>query len=281
MTVDVSYTPPQTYNEMLPMLFTVPPVNPAPGGLAYAVTWAEVANDDAVRWLSGMQFEAAKTGNYSGELSSGVWDVDWCSGPPGSGSGAAEVKDGVRPGDPEPFWPVTAWAYDSCDLTPQSRAETVARAQQVLRMRWPILIAREFGSRILGDAGAPLLVDDLTEAIGEIECLFAEQNTFGAVHCSPKLLPHLASHMLAVRGGVGGYVTVGGHNLIVDGGYRPVLGDALLIATSSPLFGWRNQAQVRESIDYMHNTHVAVAERSSLVAVEAILGAVEVQEIGS
>lgn len=277
--VESPSTPTTGSNEMLPMLFTVPALNPAPGGLVQAVTWTEQVGD-ATRWLSGVQLEAAKVGNYSGDLSSGVWGADWCSDP-GSGSGAAEVKDGTRPADPAPFWPVTAWAFDSCDLRPQSRAETIARARQVLRMRWPVLVAREFAARLVADAGGPLLVDDLTEAVGELEALFAEQNVTGVVHCSPFLLPHLVSHMLATRGGVGGYMTASGHAIVADGGYRPVLGDNLLVATSSPLFGWRNTAQVRESIDYGANTHVVLAERSSLVACEQVLGAVEVGQVGS
>ena len=60
-----------------------------------------------------------------------AWNAPWC-GEPGSDD---EVKDGVRPDmDPEPFYPVTVWAYDECDLTAPSRDEVVARVQQILRL---------------------------------------------------------------------------------------------------------------------------------------------------
>lgn len=280
---DITFTAKTTENSLLPQYFDPPKQNPAPGGLVYAVTWTD--QDPAVsppRWLAeGVVFRSSVTGNYSGELSTGVWGVDWCA-EPGSGSGAGDLKTGVRDVDPAPFFPVTAWGYDSCDLTPASRAEVSARAQQVLRMREPVLVAQQFAYRLAEDATAPTPVADLTDAVGELEAMFADANTLGVIHASPYLLPHLVSHVLVSRGGGGGYVTASGHRLVVDGGYRPVLGDALMVATSAPLYGWREAAvAVRESVDYEANTYAVVAERSSVVAYEAFVGAVSVAEVGS
>jgi hypothetical protein len=261
----------------LPTYFTPGPVNPAPGGLTNAVSWTETV--DAPRWLAeGVMILSAVTGNYSGDLSSGVWGANWCS-EPGSGSGADEVKDGVRPEDPDPFLPTTVWAFDSCDLTAASRAETLARAEQVMRMRWPIMVAREFGIRILADAGLAgvLAAPDLVAAVGEAEAVFADENVTGMIHASPFLLPHLTSHVLVSRGGVGSWVTPGGHTLIVDGGYRTTFGDDTLVLTSAPLWGWRTPVAIRETLIPESNSNMVVAELSAVVACEAVLGAVSIE----
>lgn len=262
-------------DSLLPTYFVPPPRNPAPGGLWNAVSWTEEAG--APRWLGegGVALLSAVTGNFGGADSAGVWGAPWCADP-GSGSGG-ELKTGVRPDDPEPFFATTSWSYDECDLSAPSRAEVQTRAAQVLRLNEPTMVAREFSSRLLLDAGAPIAGGDLAEAIGEVECLFANTNGIGAVHCSPFLLPHLVSHNLVSRSGVGGWLTPSGHLLVVDGGYRAVLGDALLVCTSRPLFGWRLGVEIRDAIDYENNRYFAIAERSVVIGYEAPLGAVSVQ----
>lgn len=274
----VTFAGKTTENSLLPQYFTPPKINPAPGGLWVSTYWTEETG--APRWLSeGVQFLSAVTGNYSGELSAGVWGADWC-GEPGSGSGAGDLKTGVRPGDPLPFYPVTVWAYDACDMTAASRAEVAARAQQVLRMREGVLSARQFAARLVEDVPSPVPVDDLTEAVGELETMFAEANVLGVIHCSPFLLPHLTSHVLVARGGMGGYATASGHTVVVDGGYAHTLGDDLMVATSA-LYGWRVPVEVREAVDFEHNTYAVVAERSSVIGYEQVLGGVTVAEVGS
>ncbi|MCV7090075.1 hypothetical protein [Mycobacterium interjectum] len=262
-------------HSLLPTYFTPPLTNPAPGGLVNAVSWTEETGPP--RWVeAGIALRSSVSGNFSGELSAGVWGAGWCD-EPGSGSVSGEVKEGVRPDDPGTFFGITCWGFDACDLTPESRAEVLTRCQQVLRIREPNLVAREFAGRLLVDAGAPIAGGDLIEAVGEIECLFADANVVGAVHCSPFLLPHLVSHVLITRGGVGGWLTPGGHAVIFDGGYRPVLGDSLLIATSRPLWGWRETVAVRDVIDYQENTYIGIAERSCVIAYEQPLGAVSIE----
>jgi hypothetical protein len=57
----------------------------------------------------GVQFLSSVTGNYSGDLSSGLWGVPWCD-EPGSlslSSGETAFKTGTRPDDPEPQSPHT------------------------------------------------------------------------------------------------------------------------------------------------------------------------------
>ena len=128
--------------------------------------------------------------------------------PPGAqpghpGSGGGDLKTGVRPDDPLPFYPTTTWAFDSCDLLAVSRPEVLARAQQVLRMREPVLVARQFAARLVDDAPAPTAVDDLVDAIGELEAALASDNVIGVIHCFPYLLPALMSAQLVARSGVG------------------------------------------------------------------------------
>lgn len=49
-----------------------------------------------------------------------------------------------------------------------------------------------------------------------------------------------------------------------------------MVATSAPLFGWRDAAQVRTAMDERHNIFAAVAERTVLVGYEAVIAAVTV-----
>jgi hypothetical protein len=66
-----------------------------------------------------------------------------------------------------------------------------------------------------------------------------------------------------------------GHVLVIDGGYRVALGADLLIATSAP-FGWRNQVEVRTTVKPEENSFYAMAERSSVIGVEAVLAAAKI-----
>jgi hypothetical protein len=119
-------------------------------------------------------------------------------------------------------------------------------------------------------------VADLVEAVGELEAVLADLNVVGVIHASPALLAPLVSRLLVTRTGTA-LRTPGGHALVVDGGYRPVFGDDLLIATS-PTFGWRTPVEVRETIDPQTNTFIAISERSSVVGDEAAVGAVSITE---
>lgn len=262
-----------TIPTLLPVYVVPPLINPAPGGLVASTTWTEESG--APRWLGdGVQFRASVTGNYSSALAADVWEAPWNASP--DDLTPDDLKTGTRPDDPEPFAAVTAYGFDSCDLTAPSRAEVRSRAQQVLRMREPVLVARAFAERAALDAGTPTPVADLVEAVGELEAVLADLNVVGVIHASPALLAALVSRLLVTRTGTG-LRTPGGHALVVDGGYRPVLGDGLLIATS-PTSGWRTPVAVRESIDAMDNVFVAISERSSIIGCEAILGAVTITE---
>lgn len=261
------------YDTMLPVLFDAPLQNPAPGGLYAAVTWTDIDADEPSRHLTGV--EVREAGNYPGDQT-GVWDADWCGVPDLDGP----RKEGERGVGLDPFTPVVVWAFDSCDLTAPSRAEVEQRAAQALRIRESVMVARQFAERLKSDAAAHLdpasTTDDPAVALGHIEAALAEANTVGAVHVSPHLRPLLVSRQLLRPNNSGGYLTPGGHRLIFDGGYVAGLDDQI-IATSAPLFGWRDETQLRSAVDERHNAYIVVAERSVTVGYEAVLAAVTLE----
>lgn len=114
----------------------------------------------------------------------------------------------------------------------------------------------------------------MVAALAHIEAEFAEANVLGYVHASPAWLPVFVAAQLITRSGAK-WTTPGGHALVFDGGYRAGLAGTI-VATSAPLFGWRDVPQVRTALDERHNLYVAVAERSVLVGYEAVVAAVEV-----
>lgn len=260
---------------MLPVDFVPQLLNPAPGGLVAATAWTEETGPP--RWLTeGVRFRGSVTGNFHGADSTGLWAPAWCADP--DELAETDVKDGTRPDDPAAFAAVTAWGWDSCDLTAPSRAEVTDRAQQVLRMREPVLIAGEFAARVKADAGTPTPVADLVAAVAELEDVLAEANVLGYVHAGPKILPALVAALLVTRTPAG-WRTPAGHALVVDGGYRVPLGGDTLVATSQP-FGWRNAVEVTTAIRADENTFVALAERSSVVGAEVVMAAVKITSGG-
>ncbi|WP_236728513.1 hypothetical protein [Mycolicibacterium obuense] len=264
------------HTAMLPVHFEAPAVNPAPGGLFSSVFWTDVGTDEPSRHLTGVQVRGA---NFPGDQV-GVWDAPWCSVPPmfdPEADPGSERKYGERGGVLDPFEPVVVWAYDACDATEPSRREVEQRAAQALRMREPVMVARQFAARLLVDAddlGTTPAVDDVVGALAHLEAEFADANVLGYIHASPAWLPVFVAAQLLTRSGTR-WATPGGHALVFDGGYRAGLGDTL-VGTSAPLFGWRDVPQVRTALDERHNLYVAVAERSVNIGYEALVAAVEI-----
>lgn len=249
---------PQTLN---PIEFDAPLVNQSPDGL-YTVTTFVSQAADVPRWLtSGVR---VRPHNYGGEEAFGVWDAPWCGDPGDS------VKDGERPGLPDPFDPYTVWAFDMCDLTLPSQAEVRERAAQNLRLIEPVAVEREFAARLLADAGTAEAVTDLVAAVGHIEAQFAVTNTVGLIHASAGLAALADRYGLITRNG-GALKSPMGHTWVFGGGYVDGLGNT--IVGTSPTFGWRNAVEVRETIEATSNQFVAIAERSVVVGYEKSIGA--------
>jgi hypothetical protein len=262
-----------THTAMLPVQFEAPLVNPSPQGLYAATTWTDTPEGQPSRFLpSGVD---VRVHNFGGDAAFGVWGASWCASP--DDLTEDDIKEGARPTDPDTFAPITIWAYDECDLTEPSRAEVLARVQQNLRLCEQVLAERTFADRLLDDAGTPTEVADIVAALGHLEAALAVTNTLGLIHASPALVAAASAANLVQRNGTG-LTTPMGHRWVFGGGYVDGL-DAALVATS-PTFGWRDQVQVRDTMKLEHNLFVAIAERSLLVAYEAVVGAAEITPPG-
>lgn len=242
----------------------VPPVNPAAIGLYAATDWL---TDEENRWLNGVEFRGT---SYGGEDAFGLWEGHYCDEPtPG------QKKEGTRPDYLPPFYPVTVWAYDECDLTAPSRAEVRARVKQIIRLQDQTAIEREFANRLLEDVDAlpgtvPTAVN-LKKAVGYIEGELAKTNTVGYIHIAADLVAEETGLFLG-----SGTVRKSplGHTWVIGGGYVDALGDTL-VATSKP-YGFRYEHEVRDAIDEKANIFAAVAERSVLIGYEAAIAAVTI-----
>lgn len=249
--------------------FTFPAVNPAPGGLLAAVTWQP--EDGPPRWgPSGVQPRIPT--NYGGEDATGVWDAPWLAAEDDLDPG--DIKTGARPDMPEdPFPSVTVYGFDWCNPSEPARAEVEQRARQNLRLMEPGLVENTFATRALTDAPTPAAAANFIEAVSSIEAAFAATNTVGVIHASPKWAAPAAQADLLVRGS-SGMRTPLGHLWVFGSGYVDTLADTLV--GTSPVYGWRTDVAVRDSLDFEHNRYVVIAERSLVLVYEAAIGAVEI-----
>lgn len=243
-----------------PVEFEAPLVNPSPTGLYAATSWTD---DEVPRWLAGGV--RVRPHNYGGEDAFGVWAADWCADPDSD-----ELKSGERPALPDPFDPITAWAFDQCDMTSDSQAEVKTRVQQNLRLIEQVAVEREFAARLLADAGTPEAATDLVDAVGYLEAELAKTNTLGFIHASARLAAQAAKDGQIVRTG-GALKTPLGHTWVFGGGYVEGL-ENTLVATS-PTVGWRDEATVRDAFETRYNQYVAVAERSVVIGYEKAVAA--------
>ncbi|AWN04216.1 hypothetical protein FDJ57_gp15 [Gordonia phage Sour] len=238
-----------------PVRFEAPLVNPSPTGLYAVTTW----NDTAVpRWLAGGV--EVRPNNYGGESAFGIWAADWCGEP-----GEDDLKYGTRPVPDDPFDALTVWAYDQCDLTAPSQAEVRVRVQQNLRLIEQVAVEREIATRLIADAPAGPPADDIVGAVGHLEAQLAKTNTLGLIHASAAVAADAQRHNLIVRTG-GSLRTPLGHTWVFGGGYVDGLGKAMI--ATSPTYGWRDEAVVRDTVEARTNTFAAVAERSVVIGYE-------------
>lgn len=248
--------------------YEAPLANPSPSGLYSAVTWVQDGGPEARFLGEGVRI---RNHNYGGEDAVGVWDAPWC-GDPGSGSPGAQLKYGIRPDQNEPFTSATIWAYDDCDPTPGSQSEVRTRVQQNLRLMEQTLAEVLLAQRMLADAPAPVAVADLRDALSYLEGQLALTGTLGIVHANPEL----ASQEFGLVVGNGPqFRTPLAHRWVFGGGYVSTLGSGgneVLIATS-PLYGWRTDAVVRDTFDQDHDRYIAIAERSVVIGYEQLVAA--------
>jgi len=247
--------------------FEAPLVNPAPLGLYAVTSWTE--EDGPLRWLDGgVQI---RPHNYGGEDAVGRWQASWCAGV--ADLTETDLKTGVRPDIPDPFEAVTIWAYDQCDLTAPSRDEVRTRAAQNLRLQEQVMVEQAVATRLLLDAGVPAPAADLVEAVSNLEAAMSLTCTQGYIHASASWAAQAQRYNL-IRSSGGVMVTPLGHRWVFGGGYVEALGDTLV--ATSPTFGWRSAATVRETIEARYNEFIAIAERSVVVGYEAAVGAAQI-----
>lgn len=246
--------------------FEAPLVNPSPNGLYAATSWTDETAPN--RWLA--EGVVIRPHNYGGEGSFGIWTADWCAQP--DDLTEDDIKTGTRPGVPDGFDPLVAWAYDECDMTPASQTEVQTRVQQNLRLMEQVAIEREFATRALADATALTTATSLVAAVGAIEAEFAKTNTVGFIHASPALAAPLADANQLVRSG-SSLKTVLGHTWVFGGGYVAGLGTQLV--ATSPTYGWRSEVTVRPTFEVKHNVYAAIAERAVVVGYETAIAKVD------
>lgn len=274
-------TSPTITHGLAPVEFTPPVAAPAwPLGLDTATTWTEAADGDALHWLpSGVQ---VRLRSYREPGAFGIWGAPWCVSPDDLDP-EADIKTGppVADDDPDPFEAQTVWAFDrlqECgNLSAFDRGQAVERARQTFALRGPIAVETEFATRLLADAPSPTDVDDLVAAVGHLEQTFAATGTAGLIHARVGLLARAEHLRLVVRepgtepGSPGVLRTPAGHRWVFGAGYATPLGNTLI--GTSPTYGWRDEVAVREVIQYEQNQFVTIAERSVIVAYEAVIGA--------
>jgi len=235
----------------------------------WVTDWPEGADQPDRYLMNGVR---VRTYNYGAETSSGVWDAPWCEA-----SDVAQTpggfKGGTRPTFPPDYEPMTAWAYDACDLTPDTQNEILLHAEQWLKLTAPVDLERSLATRMLTDAGSLSTAVDFLTALGQIEIAIGLTGTLGYVHASPLLAATAAFHNCLIKDG-DVLKTPLGHTWVFGGGYADILvssTDSVMTATSK-LYGWRNPSQMLTTVEQKFNQYVAVAERSFCVGYESLVG---------
>ncbi len=263
-------------NALLPVEFTPPLVTPAnPLGLDAATTWTETAEGNALRWLpSGIQLRL-RTHRDPGAF--GVWDAPWCASPDDLDpdddlkTGPARAND-----DPDPFLAMTVWAFDrlqDCgNLSEYDRGQVIERAKNTFALREPLAVETQFATRLLVDAGTPPEIDELVSAVARVEEKFSAAGIVGGlVHARTGLLTHAQNlHLISRDPSEPGVLrTPAGHRWVMSAGYATPLGNRLIGTTQT--YDWRDEMTVREAFDHERDHFVAIAERSVIVAYEAVI----------
>ncbi|MCM6774991.1 hypothetical protein NDR87_26460 [Nocardia sp. CDC159] len=217
--------------------------NPQPFGLYSAATVLE--RDAPARLvIGGVEWVPRNCGP------SGIWVEPFCPDPDEA------TKNGERPSDGH-FPSVTIWATDHCSLYATDTSESVARAQQLLRLHEP-LWAERYLTDLLTARATPLPSQtSLTAAVGALEQALGENGFAGVLHARRGFAAAAAEHRLVEHQGA--MLTTALGNRWAFGGSYSELGNT--IYATGPVTLWRDPISTREAIEHTTNARQVVAER--------------------
>lgn len=256
--------------------FDPPIVSPVQQGLFAVIdaanAWENVGTGANRFSINGIN---VRNWNYGSESSTGIWGAGWC-GRPDDETGY-KGYNAERPDFPDPFDPITVWAWDACDFTAKSREEVERNAEHWLKIRGSQDVARAFADRMLTDA-TPVASTSFLDAVGKLEAEIAKTGLPGFIHASP-YYAGFAADVQAARG-ENLPKTILDTTWVFDGGYVDGLED-VLVATSQP-YGWKDAPAITTGavepsggVTYA-NLFVAVAEQTFAVGYEKLISAVTV-----
>ena len=251
---------------LLPIRYSPPVIGPS-RGLYDVVQWLS-DGAEPVRYLAtGVDVEQVNTGL---DEQFGVWGESWCADPDSIESD--KIKDRLDR-EYSRFDPITIYGYDAnqCgDMTEAARSEVAARAQNALVLNEQRAAETMFAARLMTDVGTPSVYrGNVLQAVGYLEGELAKKGITGFIHLGAQFAAQAANEQI----NIGGRSPMG-HTYVFGGGYVDALGYNL-VATTQPI-GWRGPVAVRDAYKYELNQYVAVAERSLLVAYEAVLASVNI-----
>lgn len=155
------------------------------------------------------------------------------------------------------------------DLRPEGQQEARDRVLGNFLRLEPLGTETAFATRLLALAGAPVAATNLKDAIGQLTDAAAALGV-GEVYIHAR--PYWAVQEYGLF--TSDMKTVLGAQLVVGGGYVNVLGNVLVATT--PVYGWRSEQLVTESLEPKENLLYSLAQRSVLLGVEKIIAAVEI-----
>lgn len=239
-------------------IYRPPLANPSPGGLYPAATVIDYP--DPARLAAGVLVESQNCGP------AWVWPID-CAAPIPDPS----PKDDPRTPNLPPFEGVVVGADDNCGLA-VPEAEARQRAEQILRLREPVLVETELVPQLLAAAGTPTDVSGVVAAVGALEELVAAYGFAGVIHAAPHLAAVMHNADLVTRTGAV-LTTPGGHRWAFGSGYVG-LGETLII--TGPVVVHRSSIFTGAGYDVVHNDRLNIAEREVLVTWECFADAVTI-----
>lgn len=239
-------------------IYRPPLANPSPGGLYPAATVIDYP--DPARLAAGVLVESMNCGP------AWVWPIN-CDDPAPDPS----PKTSPRTANLPPFEGDVIGADDDCGIA-VPEAEARQRAEQLLRLREPVLVETELVPRLLAAAGTPTDVAGVVAAVGALEELVAGFGFAGVIHAAPHLAAAMHNAQLVTRTGAV-LTSPSGHRWAFGSGYAG-LGETLVI--TGPVVVHRSSVDRPAGYDVTHNDRLNIAEREVLVTWECFADAVTI-----